>query len=456
MKRVLQRCGIFELSEKLNQHQITAKEIVAQAFFDICVLNSDLNAFVSFDYDGALKAAERTDIRIASGQRLGPLDGIPVAIKDIMDVKGLPTSYGCSLFRDNIAKEDARVVAALRKAGAILIGKTNTHQIAMGCTGDRSCWGPAHNPYDLNRMTGGSSSGSAVAVASGMVPVAIGSDTGGSIRLPSALCGTVGLKPTYNRADLLGVLPVWPESDHIGPICRSVRDCAIVFDVMKDRDLDHQRVFSPCLPACEEPISSLRIAIPLEKILEAVDAPIFTRMQQACRYLEEGGATVETISWPDFSVYRTAQKLLLHSSCLHYHENSMAAHRECYDEEVTARLHNGVKSTMNLCDAKKNCLEFRQIFRQLLAAYDAIILPSVCATAPKLQERYIQLQGKRTQIYEPFSGFLWQASVSGLPALALPTGFHLGLPIGLQIVANPYREDMLCRIGSWLEKKFAL
>ena len=410
MKVLLQRNTAAELSRQLDEKKITAGAIVDQVFSDIYAHNSSLNAFVSFDYNEAKAAAEASDSRIAAGQRIGPMDGIPVAVKDIIDVGGVVTSYGCSLYANQIAERDAHVIQLLRAAGAIIIGKTNTHQIAMGCTGDRSCWGPVCNPHDLSRMTGGSSSGSASAVAAGLIPIALGSDTGGSIRIPSALCGTVGLKPTHGRVSLTGVLPVWPESDFIGPICRSVEDCAMALDVMTGYDPEdphsHSGETAHCLSACGKTVSGMRIAVPFEHLEKTIDPQFMQGIQNACRALETGGAHIVQIPWTDYSIYRTAQKLVLHTTCLDRHRHYMDVHKESFDDEVMTRLKNGVNVDMDIQEAQERVKEFRQIFRNLVSEYDAMILPSVYTTAPKLQERYVDVLGIRTQIYEPFSGFL--------------------------------------------------
>lgn len=459
MTDILKRPGVIELSEMLDKGAVSSLEITEQALRDIAQ-HSYLNAFVALDEEGALMSARKADERIARSQRLGIIDGLPIGIKDIIDCAGLPTTYACEQFKSNLAQRDASAVSRLRQAGAVLIGKTNTHQIAMGCTGDRGCFGPTLNPHDISRMTGGSSSGSAAAVADGLVPATLGSDTGGSIRIPSALCGTVGLKPSRGRVSLHGALEVWPQSDYIGPICRSVRDCAAILEDIEGHD-SNDRISVICSPskslkACEDTVDGFKIGVPMSAIERDCQTDVMRGIKDCCVLLNEGRADIDYFEWPDFSVYRAAQKLILHTECLYRHADDFEAHRDLYDDEVVERLRNGVSANIKTEDAYELIDEFQKLFRGLVGGFDALLLPSVCVTAPKLQERFVTLNGKREQIYEPFTGYLWQASVAGLPALAMPTGLSNGLPIGLQLVGGYCCESTVCNIGGYLEKALGL
>lgn len=459
MKAILKRPGVIELSEMLDKGAVSSREITEQALRDISQ-HRFLNAFVTLDEEGALRSAREADERTTRSQRLSIIDGIPVGIKDIIDCAGLPTTYGCEQFKHNIAQRDASAVSRLRQAGAVIIGKTNTHQIAMGCTGDRSCFGAALNPHDTSRMTGGSSSGSAAAVAAGLVPAALGSDTGGSIRIPSALCGAAGLKPSRGRVSLSGALEVWPQSDYIGPICRSVRDCAAIQESIEGYD-PNDRMSAVCPPskslkACGDAVDGLTIGVPMSAIERDCQAGVMRGIKDSCALLNEGRAEIEFFEWPDFSVYRAAQKLILHTECLDRHKDNFEKHRALYDDEVVERLQSGVSASIKIEDAYELIEEFQKLFRSLVSGFDALLLPSVCVTAPKLQERFVTLNGKREQIYEPFTGYLWQASAAGLPALAMPIGLSDGLPIGLQLVGGYCCESTLCNIGGYLEKALGL
>ncbi len=427
-----------ELARALRSREISATDAAEAALRRTHALNPTVNAFALVDDEGARAAARVADEQLAAGVDLGPLHGIPVAVKDLIDMAGLPTSCGSATSFGGVATEDAEVVRRLRDAGAVIIGKTTLHEFAYGATGDRSVHGASRNPNDPSRMSGGSSGGSAVAVAAGMVPLALGTDTAGSVRVPAALCGVVGFKPAYDVVPSAGVYPLAPTLDHVGLFAATSEDALIGYQAISDRLTS---------------FSSDRLAvgwIPPGAI--AVTDP---RVEELTRRLVSGaGFDVEVVrgfpKWDRelFGVFSTLQS----REAFRVHEHHLAADHDLIDPEVRARLHQGGEiSDRRYAQADQARHELAVMVDELLATYDVLALPTVPIVAPAVGGRSVSVGGVQLEVREALLSLTNLWNMTGSPAISVPAGWVDGLPIAVQLISAPGNEHLLFAAARELE-----
>lgn len=383
----------------------------------------------------------------------GALSGIPIAVKDLFETAGVRTTAGSQFFKDYIPEKDAVAVSKLKAAGADIIGKTSTHEIALGVTNINPHYGSPRNPWNITYITGGSSGGSAAAVATGMCMAALGSDTGGSIRIPASLCGVVGFKPTYGRVSLRGVFPLSWNLDHVGPLTRSVKDAALLLQLLAGYDeADPASVNAPVedyLKDIEAGIKGWRIALAVGDFVEISDAEVLAAVRAAARYFEYLGAKVEEvdISWLYEAALANGQ--IVQADGAAYHRERLAANPELFGADVRQRLETGRDlpcGTYAL--ARRKQVEVRRRSEGFFRHYDALLLPSTPIPALPMDdiENSASQAPALTRFTAPFN-------LSGLPALSVPCGFtKAGLPVGLQIVCGPWQETRLLRAGHAFEQ----
>ncbi|MFZ5922434.1 MAG: amidase [Chloroflexota bacterium] len=404
-------------------------------------LNPTINAF-----------AKRTEIgRLESSQTellSKPLISIPLGIKDLIDVAGLPTRAGSpGHFDDTPALKDAPVVEKLKAAGALILGKTNTHEIALGITGINPHTGAVRNPHDPTRITGGSSSGSAAAVASGMALGALGSDTGGSIRIPASLCGVVGLKPTYGRVSTRGVVPLSWNLDHVGPIAKSVEDAALLLNVIAGYDPQDpaSAVGQNGILSCAD-IKGWRIALAVGDFVEDCDPGVYPAVEQAVRVFAGLGAQVEKVEIALLREAAAANGTMVIADAAAFHRERLSGHPDRFGADVRQRLERGraVTST-EYALARRVQSEAKRYFDLFFEKFDLLILPTTAAVAAPIQ-------GLDSAAYAPkLTRFTAPFNLTGLPALSLPCGKVDGLPVGLQIVGGPWQESKVLAAGRRFE-----
>lgn len=425
---------------------LRAEEFSAHALTSACLTvieakNPTLNAFavVTPPAAGTSTASPST------------LSGIPIAIKDLIDLAGFPTRAGSPLhFGDTPALKDAAVVEKLKAAGAVIVGKTNTHEIALGITGINPHTGPVRNPHDPTRITGGSSSGSAAAVASGMALGALGSDTGGSIRIPAALCGVVGFKPTFGRVSARGVMPLSWNLDHVGTITRSVEDAALLLEVIAGYDpRDPASVDVPTeayTARLTGGVRGWRLALAVGNYIEECDAGALSAVREAARVFERLGAQVIKVEVPRLREAAAANGTMVVADAAAFHRERLEAHPEWFGADVRERLERGraVTST-EYALARRTQQEMRRYFDMFFAEYDALLLPSTASVAAPIA-------GLNSASYAPrLTRFTAPFNLAGLPALSIPCGEVDGLPVGLQIVGAPWQESGVLRVGHAFE-----
>ncbi len=440
---------IFDALEALRGQTLSARELVDACFRQIERLNPELNAFITvMDPEEAIKA----QLPESSASSSNSLRGIPLAIKDLFDVAGIRTTIGSKFFADNVATQDAFVIEKLKQAGAIFMGKTNTHEIALGIGGGDPHYGAARNPWDTTRIPGGSSSGSAIAVATGMALGALGSDTGGSIRIPASLCGVVGFKPTFGRVSLRGVFPLSWNLDHVGPLVKSVKDAALMLQIMAVYDpLDPASVkmlTGDYLGHLEDDVKGRKIALGVGDFVETADPEILKAVRETAKVFESIGCKVQEVDVSWLKEAALANKLMTQSDGAAVHRDRLKEHPELFGDDIRRRLEDGANTPLaDYILARRTQTEVRKKFEQFFESYDFLITPTTPIAAPAIEGHdAVEQAGRLTRFTAPFN-------LAGLPALSLPCGFTKeGLPIGLQIVSRAWGEFKVLNIAHAFEQ----
>jgi aspartyl-tRNA(Asn)/glutamyl-tRNA(Gln) amidotransferase subunit A len=441
---------IQESAAGLRSRKISSLELTNESLTRIARANPKLNAFITVLADEARARAESMDAELASGKDRGPLHGIPIAHKDLVMTRGFRTTAGSKLFSNFVPTEDAVVATKLADAGAVLVGKTGLHELAYGITSNNPHFGAVHNPWDLNRIPGGSSGGSGAAVAAHLIPLATGTDTGGSIRIPSSFCGTVGLKPTYERVSRRGVIPLGLTLDHIGPMTQTVRDAAIAFNAMAVRPGSY-------VPPAQPDIRGLRIGLPQNYYLDRLEPEVAAGVRTAVQSAAALGARIVDIHVPDIDAINVVGRVLLLVEAV----SNLRPHlsrRADFGPDVLALLDQGrLVSAIDYVDAQRLRRIHVREFSKLWTQVDCIFTPSTPTPAPLIGQTTMQVGPTTEDVRLATTRFMRAINVLGIPALALPCGFtSAGLPIGLQLLAAPNQEDTLLKIGAALEDALAL
>ena len=438
------------LAADLRAGRVSSRELVTRSLLQIERLDSKLNAFITVTGETALREADERDRELASGIDRGPLHGIPIAHKDLMRTKGVRTTAGSKIYADYVPQRDAAIVTRLHNAGAVSLGKTGLHELAYGITSNNPHFGAIHNPWDLARIPGGSSGGSAVAVAAGMVPFTTGTDTGGSIRVPASFCGIVGLKPTFGRVNIRGVLPLGFSQDHVGPLTRTVRDAAIAFQVMADDPTGY-------VPAADIDLSGLRVGWPKNFFMEQVDPEVEAAVRAAFEVAASLNGRIVEIEVPDMNALRAAAATCLLVEAV----NAVRPYlyrRADFGADVLAMLDQGKAIlAIDYIEAQRTRRRIGRQFAKLFEQVDCIFTPATPITAPKIGQTSVEIRGATEEVRSAATRFTRVMNALGLPAISIPCGFSRGgLPIGLQMIAAARQEDLLLRIAAAMEDSMAL
>jgi aspartyl-tRNA(Asn)/glutamyl-tRNA(Gln) amidotransferase subunit A len=456
--------SIEELAALLAKRKISPVELTEIFLRRIERLNPALNAFLAVTAETALAAARRAEKQLlrspSSSRQNPPLLGIPIALKDNIWTRGIRSTAGSKILREFVPAKDSTVALRLARAGAVLLGKTNLNEFAYGITGANAHYGPVHNPWAHGRISGGSSAGSAAAIAAGLCAGSIGTDTGGSIRVPSAFCGTVGLKPTFGRVSVFGTMPLSPSFDHVGPMARSVADAAILLGVIAGRD-PRDATASPkpvedYRGALKKPLRKFRLGRPRELYWETLDREVRSATEAAVKVMEKRGATLKEVSLPHLKEVREAATDISLAEALHVHEAAgyFPARAADYGEEVRQRIESGNKVPAHrylaAFDVRKRLLaEFDAAFREV----DAIVAPTLPVPAPPIDAESVRIEGEELDTRRVVVGHSRPANFTGLPAISVPCGFTRdGLPVGLQLIGPAFQEATLLRIASSYEQ----
>jgi aspartyl-tRNA(Asn)/glutamyl-tRNA(Gln) amidotransferase subunit A len=447
--------GLSEASQLIRSKKVSPVELTAECLKRIERLNPRLNAFITITADPALAEARQAETEIQHGHWRGPLHGIPIALKDLIDTAGVPTTAASGLFKDRVPTEDAEIVRRLKAAGAVFLGKLNLHEFAYGGSSAISYFAPVHNPWNLDYSPGGSSGGSAAAVAAELCYAAIGSDTGGSIRQPAAYCGIVGLKPTYGRVSTRGVIPLSWSLDHLGPMTRTVKDAPFMLQVIAGYDA--RDVTTTDTPVADyaatiaAATSSLRLGIPRDYFYEALHPEIQSAMESAISVLKTLTRTQRDITplAPDRSYSSVMDPCftILRAEAYAYHKEYVSKSPELYDAQTLRRIQAGAEITAPAYIQARHQLEqARRSVSQVFESIDLLITPTTCVPPSSLADladpktlrdkELVMLRNTR-----PFNAL-------GLPTISVPCGFtNDGLPIGLQITGPSGAEAVVLRLA---------
>jgi aspartyl-tRNA(Asn)/glutamyl-tRNA(Gln) amidotransferase subunit A len=446
-----------EIAEAVAGGAVTAVAVVEAALARIARLNPRLGAFTSITAERARAKAKALDAARAGGRPVGPLAGVPFAVKNLFDVAGLPTIAGSKINRDRApAGRDAPLIERLEAAGAILVGALNMGEYAYDFTGENAHDGPSRNPHDLARMTGGSSGGSGSAVAGGLVPLALGSDTNGSIRVPASLCGIFGLKPTYGRLTRARTFPFVADLDHLGPFARKTRDLALSYDAMQGGpDADAacvERPAEPVTPLLDQGHAGLRIAVAGGYFRKGARPEAL----QALETVAAAAGATDVIEIPQAQRARAAAFVITTTQGAALHLDRVRSRANDFDPAVRDRLIAGAIAPAALVvQAQKFRRWYREQVLALFRRYDAILAPATPFTAPMLGQTTFELDGVEVPLRPNVGIFTQPISFIGLPVVAVPVPLK-PLPIGVQIIAAPWREDVALRIAYALEKAGAV
>ncbi|MCF8564080.1 amidase [Alicyclobacillus tolerans] len=450
--------NLIETAKLVRDKQVSPVELVQDLLADIERRNDELNAFVTLDPESVLQAARTAEQQISTGSYLGPLHGIPLGIKDIIYTRGMRTTMGSKVYENFVPEENAAVVERIYDGGGIVLGKLNTHEFAYGPTGDRSLFGPARNPHNPVKMTGGSSSGSGAAVAAGLCYGALGSDTGGSVRIPSACCGIVGMKPTFGRVSKRGVYPLSYSLDHVGPMTRTVMDNAVMLGVLAG--YDEQDPYSTPMKTEDftryltEKIHNAKIGVPTSYFNEQLDPEVSDAFQAAQKVFESLGAVLVPVNLPDMNRFVEGQQLVQKSEAYAVHEDILNHRAALLDDEVRERL---LASAEPRGYEYFKAMRFRPQATQMLDSVfddvDVLITPTLPILPPDINQREIVIQGQPEPVRGALLRFTAPFNYTGNPCLSVPCGTSKsGLPIGLQLVGRSHSEAKLYRFAYWFEQ----
>ena len=451
--------GVHDLATRIQRGKVSPAEVVDAYLRRIEVVNPGLSAFFTLTAESAREEARQAEAEIAAGHYRGPLHGIPYGIKDIIETKGVRTTHGSSFFRDFVPDRDAECITRLKSAGAIMLGKTLTHEFAAATTTINPHYGTAHNPWNLDRITGGSSGGSAAAVAAGLCAFALGSDTGGSIRNPAALCGVVGLKPTHGRVSLIGVCPNVMTFDHVGTLTSTARDAALVLQTLAGydpRDAASRDVAVPdYTEGCERGVRGMRLVLCPDFYMNTeVDSEVDRAFAEAVHVFRSLGATVEYASFLNGKRLTELFPAISGPEFAEFHRPFYEKNPDGYGASVRERLEWSLKITG---DEYVRGLRERELLRREVAEFfrgvDALLLPSMPCAAPPIASLMAKVNGKEYPcmwIHRPFQS---PHNLTGCPAVSLPMGFDRDeMPLSLQIVGPEWSEAHILGIASAYEK----
>ncbi|ARQ00575.1 AtzE family amidohydrolase [Pseudorhodoplanes sinuspersici] len=446
-----------EIAKAVSKGDVSAQTVVEAALTAIQTRNQTLNAFTDVTAERAIARAKTLDADRAAGKPLGPLAGVPFAVKNLFDVEGLPTRAGSKINRDlSPASHDSPLIEKLEAAGAILVGALNMGEYAYDFTGENIHDGPSRNPHDVTRMTGGSSGGSGGAVAGGLVPLALGSDTNGSIRVPASLCGIFGLKPTYGRLSRARSFPFVGSFDHLGPFARCTRDLALAYDAMQGHDPDDPvsttRPQEAALPQLARGLDGLRIAVAGGYFRKQG----FPEAYQALDHVAKALNVSREVELPEAHRARAAAYVITTTEGAALHLDRLRARPNDFDPAVRDRLLAGAMIPSSLVvKAQKFRRWYREQVLALFKGVDAIIAPATPCTAPSIGQQTFTLDGVEMPVRANLGIYTQPISFIGLPVVAVPVPLK-PLPIGVQIIAAPWKEDVALRIAYALEEQGAV
>jgi len=450
----LQNANAVTTAKAIKSGELTAKAAVSAALERITTHNEAFNCFTAVTAETALEDAEKIDQAIAKGENPGSLAGVPFAVKNLFDIAGLITLAGSKINAENPpATQDATAITRLKQAGAVLVGALNMDEYAYGFVTENSHYGSTRNPHDLTRIAGGSSGGSAAAVAAGLVPLTLGSDTNGSIRVPASLCGIFGLKPTYGRLSRSGAFLFAGSFDHIGPFARSVQDIATSFDVLQGVDASDPicttRPPELCLPQLKQGIEGLRIAVAGDYFAKGAEPEVMDAVAKVAQALD----VTASVTLPEPHRARAAAYIITASEGANLHFANLRSRPQDFDPATRDRFLAGamIPATWYI-QAQRFRQWYRDRVREIFETVDIILAPTTPCVAPPLGVEKMVIAGEEVLVRPNLGLFTQPLSFIGLPVLSVPVHHPNRLPLGVQIIAAPYNEALILRVAAVLEE----
>jgi aspartyl-tRNA(Asn)/glutamyl-tRNA(Gln) amidotransferase subunit A len=439
---------ITAIAPLISRGELKSERLTEDALNRIAELQPELNAFITVTADEALAYARQADKDVAGGRHRGPLHGIPLSLKDLIDMKGVPTTAGSRLRAEHIAEHDAPVTSHLRQAGAVIVGKTNLHEFAFGTTNEDSGWGPARHPLDPSRSPGGSSGGSAVAVKTGMSLASVGTDTGGSIRIPAAACGLVGLKAGWEEISTEGVVPLSRQLDHVGPLARSVEDAGLMYDILRGQ---------PAQPIDTTSVRGCRFGVLGGYFLDRIDAAVEASFLSAIERLRTAGAGIREIELQHAADIAPVYLHLVLADGATYHAATLEQRPAAYTPNTRLRLEMG---RYILAEDYVRALQGRKVLAReidkALDGIDALLLPALAIPAPPIGAATVPVKGGDEPVRNVMLRCTQPFNLSSHPAMSLPCGATpAGLPVGLQVVSKRGHTAELLRVARSIEAALA-
>lgn len=433
---------ILEMAAALRAKKVSSLELTNDALKKI---DPRLNAFITVLEDSARARASAMDAELSHGIDRGRMHGIPIAHKDLVYTKGVRTTGGSKIFKDFVPDHDADIAINLDRAGTVLIGKTNLHEFAYGITSTNPHFGAVRNPWDLERIPGGSSGGSGAAIAAGIVPMATGTDTGGSIRIPASFCGITGLKPTFGLISKRGVMPLGWTMDHMGPMTKTVRDCAVAFHAMSGAAAENVLLDN-------SDIRGLRIGLPVNYYFDRLDLEVSQAVRTAVQTAAALGARIVDIQVPNIDAMNVVARVALLAEATSVRSAHLNRRGDIGADVMTLLDQGRLIRGADYVDAQRLRRIYCREFSKLWSEVDCIFTPTTPTPAPKIGQTTMQVGGVDEDVRLATTRLMRAINVLGIPALSIPCGFtKAGLPIGLQILGAPRAEEMILRVGAAIE-----
>lgn len=439
-----------DIAKAVTHRQASPVELVRDILDAIARHNPALNAYITVSAEAALESAERVEKLVAQKKDPGPLAGVPIAIKDLILTSDAPTTAGSKIFGEGIpAGDEAPVVKRLRKAGAIILGKTNLHEVALGVTSVNEHFGPARNPWNAEHVAGGSSGGSASAVAAGLCAAAVGTDTRGSIRIPAACCGVTGFKPSYGLLPNEGIVPLSPSLDHVGPMTHTVADAALLLGAMTGTKQGVERF----MKALRQSSKGLVVGIS-EYHLRDLDGEVGKAIDKALKVLRPLVKELREVEIPALEGAQEASGVITASEAVAYHDRYLKKTPSAYGPQLRKRLEGGYKhSALDYLNAMARREAVRAGFAQVFTEVDVLVGATLPALPPRVDDAGVQVNGKEVNTVEAFTRFNAPQNLPGLPSLSIPCGLAKGLPIGLQFFGPEEGDDAVLTVGAAFQRE---
>ncbi|MCC3358210.1 amidase [Bacillus sp. REN16] len=457
MSRELVSKSVEELAPLLENRDVSSVELTKAVLDHAEAVNEEINAYVSFTRKQAVEAAEKADMEIASGNYRGMYHGIPMAVKDNLYFKDEVTTMSSKIHGEFVSSYDATIIAKMKEAGIVFTGKLNMHEYAWGITNNSPHFGPVKNPWNLNKIPGGSSGGSGAAVAADMTVATLGTDTAGSIRIPSSACGIVGLKPTHGRVSKYGCFPLAWTLDHIGPMTKTVKDAAGLLEVIAGYDTnDPTTINVPVGNYTEQLTGDMKdvvIGINEEYFFKNVDSDVERLVRQGIQSLVEQGAKVEEVKIPALKYAEYVELVTSLSEASAIHHRDLLTRPDDFGDDIRMLFELGELFTaVDYLQAQQLRRQLKLEFQKAFSKVDVLIAPTLPIVGPDIGDDFADLNGEKVDLIENIIRFTGPSNLTGLPALTVPCGFKNDLPVGLQIIGPAFNEGRVLNVGYAIEK----